>query len=213
MGSIGLLDKPSVVEAEVKEKMKEEAKDDISVTMENEVSVIMQNLNKLPSSEKKLCALQQKLSVLLEERQQLQAERRSGVVARSELETLCRELQEYYRTLREETIKSYRENEEKRNEITRHFQKTLSDIQAQIEQHTTRNNKLCLENTNLTEKLESLLNQCEMRDESLEKINKHRDLQHKLTEAKLQQSNALLAEAEEKHAREKEYVSTNYCTE
>lgn len=43
--------------------------------------------------------------------------------------------------------------------------------------------------------------------QSLEKINKHRDLQHQLTEAKLQQANAQLAEAEEKHKREKEYVS------
>lgn len=43
--------------------------------------------------------------------------------------------------------------------------------------------------------------------QSLEKINKHRDLQHKLSDARLQQANALLAEAEQKHKREKEYVS------
>lgn len=43
--------------------------------------------------------------------------------------------------------------------------------------------------------------------QSLEKISQHRELQHKLTEARLQQANALLAEAEEKHKREKEYVS------
>lgn len=48
-----------------------------------------------------------------------------------------------------------------------------------------------------------------MSPQSLEKINKHQDLQHKLTEAKLQQANALLAEAEDKHKREKEYVSGN----
>lgn len=46
--------------------------------------------------------------------------------------------------------------------------------------------------------------------QSLEKINKRRDLQQKLTEAKLQQANALLAEAEEKHKREKEYVSGDF---
>lgn len=43
--------------------------------------------------------------------------------------------------------------------------------------------------------------------QSLEKINKRRDLQQQLTEAKLQQANALLADAQEKHKREKEYVS------
>lgn len=43
--------------------------------------------------------------------------------------------------------------------------------------------------------------------QSLENINQRRDLQQKLTEAKLHQANALLTEAEEKHKREKEYVS------
>lgn len=43
--------------------------------------------------------------------------------------------------------------------------------------------------------------------QSLEKISKHQELQLQLAEAKLQQANALLAEAEDKHKREKEYVS------
>lgn len=43
--------------------------------------------------------------------------------------------------------------------------------------------------------------------QSLEKINRHRDLQQKLTEAKLQQADAELTEAQERHKREKEYVS------
>lgn len=47
--------------------------------------------------------------------------------------------------------------------------------------------------------------------QSLEKISKHHELQLKLAEAKLQQANALLAEAEEKHKREKEYVSPDLC--
>ncbi|XP_022619532.1 beta-taxilin-like isoform X2 [Seriola dumerili] len=216
-----LLDKQSVVEAEM-EKIKEEAKDDVTVTIETDVSLVMQSLKNLKledvmrkyaelaalrcCDEKKLCVLQQKLSVLLEDRQQLQAERRSSVAARSKLESLCWELQSHYSTLREETLQRCREDEEKRKEITSHFQKMLTEIQAQIEQHSARNDKLCNENANLTDKLESLMNQCELREESLEKINKHRDLQHKLTEAKLQQANALLAEAEEKHKREKEYL-------
>lgn len=38
-------------------------------------------------------------------------------------------------------------------------------------------------------------------------MNKRRDLQQQLMEAKLQQADALLADAQEKHKREKEYVS------
>ncbi|CAN9507358.1 unnamed protein product [Ophioblennius macclurei] len=144
-------------------------------------------------------ALQQKVAALLEER-------RSSIAARCKLETLCKELQAHYNMLREETLQRCKDEEEKRSEITSHFQSMLKEIQAQIEQHSARNDKLCRENANLTDKLESLMSQCETREESLEKINKHRDLQHKLTEAKLQQANALLTEAEEKHKREKEYL-------
>ncbi|XP_049913885.1 alpha-taxilin isoform X1 [Epinephelus moara] len=221
-----LLDKQSTMEA-LTEKMKKEPKDDIPVAIETEVCLIMKSLDKLSSpeqkledvvrryaelaalrrsDEKKMCVLQQKLSILLDERQQLQEESRSSITARSKLETLCRELHGHYNALREETLQRCREDEEKRTEITSHFQTMLTEIQAQIEQHSNRNDKLCLENSNLTDKLESLMTQCEMREESLEKINKHRDLQYKLAEAKLQQANALLTEAEEKHKREKEYL-------
>uniref|UniRef100_A0A3Q3KX00 Taxilin beta a n=1 Tax=Mastacembelus armatus TaxID=205130 RepID=A0A3Q3KX00_9TELE len=192
-----------------------------------EVALVTQSLNHLPTpeekleelvrkyaelaalrhcDEKKLCVLQRRVSVLLEDRRRLQAERCSSDAARSKLEALCIELQGHYSTLRGETLQRRREDEEKRHEITSHFQMMLTEIQAQIEQHSARNDKLCRENANLTDKLESLMSQCELREESLEKINRHRDLQHKLTEAKLQQATALLAEAEDKHKREKEYL-------
>lgn len=58
-----------------------------------------------------------------------------------------------------------REDEERRTEMASHFQTKLTDIQVQIEQHSARNDKLCRENANLTDKLELLVNQCEVRDE------------------------------------------------
>ena len=57
------------------------------------------------------------------------------------------------------------EEEEKRKEITSHFQNTLTDIQAQIEQQSERNMKLCQENTELAEKLKSIIDQYELREE------------------------------------------------
>ncbi|XP_013873392.1 gamma-taxilin [Austrofundulus limnaeus] len=220
-----LLDKLRAAEIQMDE-MKEEVKDE-SFVMETDVSLVRQSLSIISSPEEKLeelirkyCELaalrlrgeqktnflQQTVSVLQEERQQLQAERLSSTAARSKLEALCRDLQGHYNLLREETLLRCREDEEKRKEITSHFQDTLTEIQAQIELHSARNDNLCRENANLNDKLENLMTQYERREESLEKINKHRDLQHKLTEAKLQQANALLSEAEDKHKREKEYL-------
>nr|XP_046229532.1 beta-taxilin isoform X2 [Scatophagus argus] len=195
------------------EKTRKEANDGIAASMEAEVSVVMQSLNQLSSPEDKLGHLLRKYAELAVSRRSdertlcvLQDETRSSIAARSKLEILCRELQGHYSLLREETLRHCREDEEKRTEMVDHFQTKLAEIQTQIEQHNARNDKLCRENANLTDKLESLMNQCELREESLEKINQRRDLQQKLTEAKLQQANALLSEAEDKHKREKEYL-------
>lgn len=58
-----------------------------------------------------------------------------------------------------------REEEEKRKEVTSHFQVTLNDIQLQMEQHNERNSKLRQENMELAERLKKLIEQYELREE------------------------------------------------
>lgn len=67
--------------------------------------------------------------------------------------------------VQEEALQRRSEDEEKRNEITSHFQEMLNEIRAQIEQHSARNDKLCRENANLTDKLENMMSQCDRREE------------------------------------------------
>ncbi|XP_032507806.1 beta-taxilin isoform X1 [Phocoena sinus] len=192
-----------------------------------EANLLMQNLNKLQTPEEKLDFLFKKYAELLDEhrseqrklkllqkkqaqvqkeKDQLQGEHSKAILARSKLEGLCRELQRHNKTLKEETLQRAREEEEKRKEITSHFQSTLTDIQAQIEQQSERNMKLCQENTELAEKLKSIIDQYELREEHLDKIFKHRELQQKLVDAKLEQAQEMMKEAEERHKREKEYL-------
>ncbi|XP_074752550.1 beta-taxilin [Athene noctua] len=192
-----------------------------------EATLLMQNLNKLNTPEEKLDLLFKKYAELLEEhraeqkklkylqkrqaqitkeKDQLQSEHSRAILARSKLESLCRELQRHNKNLKEETIQRAREEDEKRKEITNHFQGTLSEIQSQIEQQSERNMKLCQENTELAEKLKSIIDQYELREEHLDKIFKHRELQQKLVDAKLEQSQEMMKEAEERHQKEKEYL-------
>ncbi|TKS87041.1 Beta-taxilin Muscle-derived protein 77 [Collichthys lucidus] len=192
-----------------------------------EAMLLMQSLNKLHTPEQKLEAiikkhaelleehrsdqkqlkvLQKKLLQVMKEKDQLQSEHSRAVLARSKLEGLCRELQRHNKTLKEETLQRCREDDLKRKEITTHFQGTLSDIQAQIEEHSTRNTKLCQENSALAEKLKGLITQYDQREANLEKVFKHRDLKEKLLETKLTQANMFLKEAEEKHKLEKELM-------
>ncbi|KAL6485976.1 hypothetical protein MHYP_G00053680 [Metynnis hypsauchen] len=192
-----------------------------------EALVLLQNLNKLSSAEEKvemvlkkyaellqeqkaeqqqLKLLQRREGLLVKQRDQLQLEHSRAILARGKLETLCRELHRHNRTLKEDMVQRCREDEKKRIEVTTHFQSTLVDIQAQIEHHSNRNNKLCQENSELADKLKAIIEQYEQREESLEKIFKQRDLQQKLADAKLEEANLRLKEAEEKHNREKEYL-------
>lgn len=170
--------------------------------------------------QKRLKALQKKQSQIVKEKVHLQGEHSKAILARSKLESLCRELQRHnkslkvtesepfhtnrnvYRTLehvlclrasdscgwrprvsgypsvcdsnrtpllcpltQEENAQRSREYEEQRKEAMLHFQMTLSDIEVQMEQHSSHNTKLRQENMELAEKLKKLIEQYELREE------------------------------------------------
>lgn len=66
---------------------------------------------------------------------------------------------------KEENMQQAREEEERRKEATVHFQITLNEIQAQLEQHGVHNAKLRQENIELGEKLKKLVEQYALREE------------------------------------------------
>lgn len=109
--------------------------------------------------------LQKKQAQIVKEKVHLQSEHSKAILARSKLESLCRELQRHNKTLKEENIQQAREEEERRKEATAHFQITLNEIQAQLEQHDIHNAKLRQENIELGEKLKKLIEQYALREE------------------------------------------------
>ncbi|XP_032696716.1 gamma-taxilin isoform X2 [Lontra canadensis] len=196
-------------------------------TLGKEVLLLMQALNTLSTPEEKLAALCKKYADLLEESRNvqkqmkilqkkqaqivkekvhLQSEHSKAILARSKLESLCRELQRHNKTLKEENMQQAREEEERRKEATAHFQITLNEIQAQLEQHDIHNAKLRQENIELGEKLKKLIEQYALREEHIDKVFKHKELQQQLVDAKLQQTTQLIKEADEKHQREREFL-------
>ncbi|KAM6958978.1 alpha-taxilin isoform 2-T2 [Aplochiton taeniatus] len=192
-----------------------------------EITLLMQTLNTLSTPEEKLAGLckkyaelleeqrdshkqmrglQKKQTQLVQEKDHLRNEHSKAILARSKLESLCRELQRHNRTLKEDGMQRARVEEEKRKEVTSHFQVTLNDIQAQMEQHNERNATLRQENSELAEKLKKLIEQYELREEHIDKVFKHKDLQQQLVDAKLHQAQELLKESEERHQREKDFL-------
>ncbi|XP_077475765.1 gamma-taxilin-like isoform X3 [Stigmatopora argus] len=189
-----------------------------------EVVLLMQALNSLATPEEKLAALCKKYADLLEESRSiqkrlktlqkkqfqivkekihLQGEHSKAILARSKLESICRELQRHNKTLKEENAQRSREYEEQRKEAMLHFQMTLSDIEVQMEQHTSRNTKLRQENVELAEKLKMLIEQYELREEHIDKVFKHKELQQQLMDTKLQRITNMMREVEENQQHER----------
>lgn len=136
-------------------------------------------------------ALQKKQNQLVQDKDNLRNEHSKAILARSKLESLCRELQRHNRSLKvhplplvlkllqeqcpeaflcdfllqDEGVQRTRLEEEKRKEVTTHFQSTLNDIQTQMEQHNERNASLRQENGELAEKLKKLYEQYKLREE------------------------------------------------
>ncbi|XP_053719970.1 alpha-taxilin [Synchiropus splendidus] len=191
-----------------------------------EVTLLMQTLSTLSTPEQKLTGLckkyaelleehrttqkqmrgvQKKQDLLLGEKDTLRSEHSKAILARSKLESLCRELQRHNRTLKDEGIHRSRLEEAKRREMSCHFQVTLNRIQSQMEQHEC-NISLRQENIELAKKLKNLYDQYKLRDEHINKVVKHKDLQQKLAEAKLQQAQELLKESVDQHDKEKDIL-------
>ncbi|XP_053310813.1 gamma-taxilin [Spea bombifrons] len=202
-------------------------------TLGKEVLLLMQALNTLSTPEEKLAALCKKYADLLEESRNfqkqmkilqkkqaqvvkekvhLQSEHNKAILARSKLESLCRELQRHNKALKEDNLHQAREYEEERKEATAHFQMTLSEIQTPMEQHDLYNAKLQQENVELGDKFKKLIEQYALREEHIEKVFKHKELQQQLIDAKLQQTTQLMKQAEERHQREREFL-LNEATE
>ncbi|XP_055233106.1 gamma-taxilin-like isoform X1 [Gorilla gorilla gorilla] len=193
----------------------------------NEVLLLMQALNTLSTPEEKLAALCKKYADLLEEsrnvqrqmkilqnkqaqivkeKAHLQSEHSKTILARSKLESFCRELQHQNKTLKEEHMQQKKEEEEVLKEVTAHFQITLTEIQAQLEQHEIHNAKLQQENVEMGEKLKKLTDQYALRQEQINKAFKHKELRQQLVDARLQQTAQLIKEADERHQRGREFL-------
>ncbi|XP_060773809.1 gamma-taxilin-like [Neoarius graeffei] len=158
------------------------------------------------SMQKQVKVLQKKQTQVLKEKIHLQSEHSKAILARSKLESLCRELQRHNKTLKEENTQRFREYEERRKEATLHFQMTLNEIEMQMEQHNNHNTKLRQENMELAVKLKKLIEQYELREEHIDKVFKHKELQQQLVDANLQRTAELMREVEEKQQKERELL-------
>lgn len=141
---------------------------------------------------------------LVKEKEQLQTDHSKAILATSRLEGLCRELQKQCKIVKEEGIQRVQEEEEKRKDVSAKFQTTLAEISMLMQENNQMNSVLREQNLELSQKLKSLVEQYELREQQVDKVVKHKELELQLAEAKLAKANMLLAEDKERHLREKQ---------
>uniref|UniRef100_H3A201 Taxilin gamma n=1 Tax=Latimeria chalumnae TaxID=7897 RepID=H3A201_LATCH len=198
-----------------------------------EVLLLMQALNTLSTPEEKLAALCKKYADLLEESRSvqkqmkvlqkkqaqimkekvhLQSEHSKAILARSKLESLCRELQRHNKTLKDENTQRAREYEERRKEATAHFQLTLSEIQTQMEQHNVRNASLRQENIELAEKLKKFIEEYELREDKLSSLYQSVELVAIFMSPKLLETTLMIYRGDESRGQDEVFL-LNEATE
>lgn len=149
------------------------------------------------------------MSNLSKQRDQIQSEYGKTLLVKTKLESLCRELQRQNKLVKEESIQRIEEEEKKRKEISNKFQGAIDEINQSVASNSEKNNTLIQENVQLTTKLKNLIDQYEVREQHIEKVLKHKDLEIQLANAKLQQSELKIVELTERSKKEKTIYDTH----
>jgi len=226
--NMGAGDKPAKIaakDAKKEEKKRNKKKEDRSI------EYILRALNSLETPNEKLAALckkyadlheeqrvlhtsfktqQRTMTVIMREKDQLQSEHTKAIMAKSKLESLCRELQKQNKVIKDESIKRAREEDDRRKEISTQFQKTIGEIQDQMNDNTERNTKLRSENAELAVQLQNIIKQCDVREQQIDKVRKQHDLENQLAEAKLGKADLQLREERERNERNKELLISKF---
>lgn len=119
------------------------------------------------------------------EKELLQQEYNKVVLTKSKLESLCRELQKQNKTIKDESFSKIKEEEERRKETQAKFQKSLNEIQSLMNDNNEKNMKLKQDNQEMTDKFKYILEQYELREKQIDKINKQMELVQQLSDAKV----------------------------
>lgn len=147
--------------------------------------------------EKRLVECQRKQLEVTQHRDIIQTEYARVNLAKSKLESLCRELQRHNKAVAEESRQYQREEEERRREVSSKFQSTINDISVKMQEHHQRNQALRQENLDLATKLKQITEDYEAREAQYEKLLKHKQLEVQLVEAKMAQQTVSAAEDKE----------------
>ncbi|KAF7268541.1 hypothetical protein GWI33_018413 [Rhynchophorus ferrugineus] len=104
------------------------------------------------------------------------------IIAKGQLESLCRELQQQNKIIKEENIARIKEEEDRRREVANTFTERLTVLTNLITESKDKSNKFKEENQSMTDKLTELYKQSQQRETHIDTVTKQLELQKKLAE-------------------------------
>lgn len=174
---------------------------------EEQVSTLLAKYAEMAEENKRLQTSmktgERQVQVLQRDKDQLESEHTKVILAKSKLESLCRELQKQNKLIKEENLARLREEEERRKEVSTKFSVTLSEISNLMKENSDKNSKLRDENQDMATRLQDLIKQYEAREAHVQKMVKQKELQCQLSEAKLAKQQIEITEDREKMLLEK----------
>ncbi|KAL1493189.1 hypothetical protein ABEB36_011292 [Hypothenemus hampei] len=118
----------------------------------------------------------------VKEHEKDRSELSKSILARGQLESLCRELQKQNKLIKEENVARIKEEEDRRRDVANSFTERLNALTSLITESKDNSNKVKEDNFVLAEKLSKLYDQYQQRESHLETMSKQLDLQNKLAE-------------------------------
>uniref|UniRef100_A0A182SFM8 Alpha-taxilin n=1 Tax=Anopheles maculatus TaxID=74869 RepID=A0A182SFM8_9DIPT len=168
------------------------------MTLEEKYAAVHKRLVDSEKENRRLVALHKQYDRTLEaskrEKENLILEHDKMAMTKTKLEGLCRELQRQNKTIKDESLAQIHQEEEKRKQTQEKFQQSLNEIQAVMNENNDKNMKLKEDNMEMAKKYDSMkivglfkfiLEQYELRDQQMDKMNKQMELVTQLNDAKL----------------------------
>uniref|UniRef100_A0A182Y898 Uncharacterized protein n=1 Tax=Anopheles stephensi TaxID=30069 RepID=A0A182Y898_ANOST len=159
------------------------------MTLDEKYAAVHKRLVDSEKENRRLVALHKQYDRTLEaskrEKENLILEHDKMAMTKTKLEGLCRELQRQNKTIKDESLAQIQQEEEKRKQTQEKFQQSLNEIQVVMNENNDKNMKLKEDNMEMAKKFKFILEQYELRDQQMDKMNKQMELVTQLNDAKL----------------------------
>ncbi|XP_065165593.1 alpha-taxilin [Atheta coriaria] len=154
-------------------------------------------------------AMENKTKAIQHQMEALRNDHTKSLLARSRLESLCRELQKQNKIIKEENLTKIKEEEELRKEFAGKFQTTLAEVTNMLQENNDKNMKLRDDNQDMAKKLSTLCSEFQSAEQEIARMSSKMNLEKQLSDATLAKVQYELKAERDLWTKEREMLNQN----